>query len=61
MSVRQDRRDKQKRCEDPINFMCGRCNKVQVFVEGYICIHCNYCKPEEEEPAQDAEPANPTP
>jgi len=47
-SVREERKGRQERMEDPINFMCGGCKKVSPYniVNKLQCPHCGYCKEE---------------
>jgi len=39
-SVREERKERQERNEDPINFTCGECKKVVPFQQGYVCDNC---------------------
>jgi len=51
MSEHKRRAEIRKEANDPINFTCGGCMKVQPFKEGYVCDDCEARKnpPIEEE------------
>lgn len=44
MTPRQERKAKQAEEQNPINFTCGGCKKVQPFdsEKPYVCPDCNY-------------------
>jgi len=41
MSEHKKRAEVRARCEDPINFTCGKCKQVVPFKEGYECVNCD--------------------
>jgi len=45
--TRKDRRETVAEHNDPINYVCGHCRRVNEFdsEKPYECPHCNYCVP----------------
>lgn len=50
MTQRKVRAVKREAQEDPINYTCGGCRKVQKYdpVKPYVCPDCEYGKPQEQ-------------